>query len=382
LSGVANGRDAALVRLPGGDLMVGWTQFNTAEEDAWVIRLASISTAAYAPDAGVDDQPELFPSPVSSSAKSRGLTMTERQGEVGLLWVDSRWDTACDPTQDSACREELAFSRVDERGLPIDSSEPVQIQPGRRIENRPALAATDEGYVAAWCEAESSKTVVYAAGFDPAGVELGPPIPLTTDAGADGYGSPSVASRGSRALVVWSGNGQRQIVSQIVDGRGRAVGEPVALHEGSQNTSPAVVTTGEGYAVAWSSAIVSHAEILVLLLDASGAPVGEPRRSTWLTGSATQPRIAAAPSGELMLIYRSSRQEGDESCAIASCPYQMYAAPLSASAARTARPLLLDDDPNMASYANVVYDGSGWSAVWQVARNLRQEVHFGQLICY
>jgi hypothetical protein len=41
----------------------------------------------------------------------------------------------------------------------------------------------------------------------------------------------------------------------------------------------------------------------------------------------------------------------------------------------------LSDDPNPSFVPSLAWDGAGWSAAWELLRNLRKQIRYGRMIC-
>jgi len=66
---------------------------------------------------------------------------------------------------------------------------------------------------------------------------------------------------------------------------------------------------------------------------------------------------------------------------MSSCQRQVFATALAADGSPRSTAVLLSDDPNRCRDIDISWDGSGWTAVWELWRNLRYQVFWGRMVC-
>jgi hypothetical protein len=121
-------------------------------------------------------------------------------------------------------------------------------------------------------------------------------------------------------------------------------------------------------------------EIYTRKLDGTGTPAGDAHRATWTTRDADGP-VSAWNGSSFALLYVSPEANGTGTCTHDSCRAQAFFAPLDADGVVAGKELMLSDNPNTCREADLVWDGSGWFAVWELRQDMRQQVYYGRTTC-
>ena len=372
VSGDGDGRWPAIVR--GGDhALITWAyDEQEGEAEDWDVQVASFDLEA-APIVGEAAEP------INPSALSEKPAMAHRDGVFGVVWLDARWDPACDTADLDACRRELAFLELDPTGQPVDSAEPVQITLDEDVNGRPSIAATSSGYLVAWNDtAGSSGTAqVVAVGADgtPGAVHL---------LGEQGAAAPmrrvAVAALGEQAIVAWLGIDQTNIYTQEIGPDGAPLGEPRELGDMTPCLRPRLAAGDDRILLTWTKRPVEDYDVYSIALDGSGAPIGDEQRITWTDRDV----LYATPvwDGERFAVaWLGDRADGADECAVDSCNDQVFITALDAAGAPRARAVRVSDNPNDSSVADITWHPGGYTAVFEVRRNMRQQVFYGTILC-
>ena len=158
--------------VPGG---AGWTDLVALDDGFLVASLASPGSTAAAErltlarlrGGALRRAAELdLDYPVPAARREAGPVLARREGSVGLVFVDAE--------------ARLLFARVDPaRPRPVVTS----IAEGASLRFRPALAATEDGWVVAWTDARETPMRVFTRTVDPDGRRPSAPRDLTPLAG-------------------------------------------------------------------------------------------------------------------------------------------------------------------------------------------------------
>lgn len=190
-------------------------------------------------------------------------------------------------------------------------------------QNYPAVAADAAGnFVVVWESdlQDGSGEGIFGQRFNSAGARLGGELQVNTFT-TNHQSDPSVAVDGSGSfVVVWSGNhGQGyDILGQRFDPAGNRLGSEflVNTHTWGSQIHPAIAADGTGgFVVVWDSyqLFVTDEEVLGQRFDAAGAKIGtEFQVNTHTTGSQLRPELAADSSGNFVVVWASSYQDGSD----------------------------------------------------------------------
>lgn len=147
-------------------------------------------------------------------------------------------------------------------------------------------------------------TRLHARGFTAAGVFAGDAFELVIGAYST-YLFFASAARGDEVAVVWSGDptvgeNRTQVIRADLDG---PIGDPIDLYESAlPHSVTQVAATDEGYVVLLTGPPPER-EPLVILLDVSGTPMGEPYR---LEGGDIAHGIASTGDGFAVIVGRAT----------------------------------------------------------------------------
>ena len=261
----------------------------------------------------------------------------------------------------------------------MDSREPVQITMDATITTPPDIAATTSGYVVVWVEEGETGPRLKAVAL----TEKGNPgtVQLVAEEGSVDRSMPiSVAAVGDSVVVVWSPKQQNQILAQKLNGNAEVDGEAQVVDEGVMCLDPKIAASDSGFMVTFGKQPFKDLEIFSRPLDINGVPTGDVNRITFTTVDADSPAVAWNGSS-YAVAWISSLANGEERCAHADCNAQVFAAQLGEDGALSATPVQLSDDPNPASELELSWDGSGWTAVFELVRLRRQQVFLGRMVC-
>jgi hypothetical protein len=336
-----------------------------------------IQATAYDPLA-----PDIAPvEPFPLSPNALWPAMTARDDGFGLVWLDSRWDVACDPGDPDTCAVDVALAVLDAAGAST-GAEPIRLTTsGLVARGRPAIAVTPDGWLAAWAEYDGTDTLrIMAVALTAEGVPGTPQI-VSGDKQISGEAADvGLAAGGDVAVAVWQDQDLNTVYAQPISFDGTPVGDAAIVDQGVQTRPPRIAAGTDGFLVAWSRRTVDDFEIFSRLLTATGAPLGEPNRLTW-TISDESGAVPAWDGDSYGVAWFGNRANGTEECVDPNCEDQAFASVLDADGAMASVPVLLSDNANPSSNGDLEWDGSGWTMVWEVQRDLRQQVYRGRFVC-
>ncbi len=318
--------------------------------------------------------------PATSDVVSMDPALAARGKEFGIVWRDGRWDSTCDGSDVDECRKDLAFIRVDSRGQPIDSSNPIQVTYESVVVARPAIVATTAGYIVAWFEQADQEDILMAMHLDEAGSPGTPHRISTEEEGAYIKSLPGLAAIGDKAVVVWATPKQRTILARTLNGSAEPQGETQLVAKGNLCLPPRVAAGNEGFMVSWSMQPESDIEVFTRKLDGNGSVIGEPHQVTWTKTDVTRSDIAWSGSS-FALSWLSSKANGEDDCIVKTCDEQVLAAMLDSVGKVSTDSVALSNDLNEASQLVLAWDGSGWTAVYELSRLNRQQAFYGRMTC-
>ncbi len=327
----------------------------------------------------------------SPLAEHPSIVLTD--GGYVVVFRDARYDEHCDPTSTEgyeACRRFLALMTLDKDGAP-SMDEPVLLSDGA-VKNRPVIARSPDGtYVAAWTELEESdyriKTMRISADLTPGAIHE---LPLA----ADGLEGPSVATNDQVAVIVYSSQGQHSVVSGVW-GHGQDLPESevhIISDSFDHQFRPRIAAGESGFMVSYSGNILLYDEVFLQPLDATGEVFGASERATFAYKSVSASELAW--NGETYaLVWESSTENGAsawpnsgglssaEICVYEGCSEQIFATLVNKDGKITAESVLISRDPNRSERTKILWDGVGWTMVWQAWRKNRWQVLHGQMLC-
>jgi len=337
----------------------------------WDIQLAAFEPG---PDGGVGEPDE----PMEPSVLSQKPFMAARGAGFGIGWLDTRWDSTCNVLDQDECERDIAFITLDGAGMPANPI-PIRITQDAHLGMRPAIAATDTGFLVIWAEQDGGEAHIMSVALDGTG-EPGDQHEISGDETGALQNRPQVAALGTTAVAVWLAHDQNRVLAQPMSLDGVPVGDIEVVDEGFLSESPSVAAGDDDFLVTWATMRVEDFEIYTLLLDASGTPTGEANRATWTTRHAGSP-VAAWDGSTYALLYVSPEANGTGDCTHSSCQPQAFAVLLDADGIVASKELRLSDNPNDSSEPDLVWDGTGWFAVWELRQDMRQQVYYGRMIC-
>ncbi len=272
------------------------------------------------------------------------------QDNDGDAAVDEGCDSICDSPENAAAEVRETFDLAATR--------------------TPDLVRTADGYGVAWRDERDGNPEIYFALLDLAGVKVGTDVRVTND--PDSSTDPAVVWTGSGFGIVWTDDrdGNDEVYFAAVDAAGTKLGGDVRVtNDAASSRSPDVAWTGTEYGVAWSDSRDGNAEIYVVRLDASGAPVGAESRVTSDAAESAEPSLAWSGT-EYGLAWHDRRDTAAE----------VYFARLSALGAKIGGdvPVTADDGADSTAPA-VVWNGGGFGVAWTDARPAAAGVYLARL---
>jgi len=373
-SGEGDGREPKIAwGTPSAAALIAWTY---DPQDEGLPEQWRIQTTPYDPLA--PDISPVAPFALPSSVAS-WTAMSVRDSGFGAVWLDSRWDPACDVDDPDSCSVDLAFAALDDSGA--SAGDPVRLTTDGVSRSQPAIAGTPDGWLVAWAEADDSDTQrLMALSLTADGVPGAPQIISGDEIVSNDSSEVAIAAGGTLAVAVWRGDDLDTILAQPMSFDGVPTGEPVIVDQGVQTRSARIAAGEDGFAVVWSRRSVDDYEVFSRLLTGTGAPLGEANRLTW-TISDESGAVAAWDGTSYGVFWLGNRANGTEACVDTNCEDQAFVSVLDADGALASVPVLLSDNANPSSNGDLAWDGSGWTAVWEVRRDMRQQVFRGRLTC-
>ncbi len=338
----------------------------------WLIQMAT-----FVPDGGVSVQ-----EPMSTTIIARKPDMASRANTFGVVWLDSRWDTSCTAALQNDCNLDIAFMRFDPAGIPDDTT-PFRITEAAGLKTRPAIVGTDDGWLVAWLQPDTiddgtMMAVALPATGDPGGSVPTPiQVSQTEDVALPGI---SIAAVGTTAVVVWLATGQQEIIARKLNLDATTSGDAFAIDEGLSVIGPAIVAGSDDFLVSWSRRTVDDFEVYTRMLDAAGSPTGDMNRATWTVDDIMGSRPAWNGSS-FALLWLSNRDNGAENCYDPACENQVFVAELDEHGTPRTAAVQLSTNPNPCGFPALSWDGLGWTALWELRQNMRQQIVRGQMTC-
>jgi hypothetical protein len=375
-SGDGDGRDPKIAwGTTSGAALMAWT-YDPQDEDLpaqW-----RIQTTPYDPLAPEISAVEPFD--LSSSVASL-TAMSARDSGFGAVWLDSRWDPACDADDPESCAVDLAFAALDAAGAAF-ALDPIRLTADGLPRSQPAIAGTPDGWLVAWAQTDAESDLrLVSLSLAPDGTPAGEPQVISGDELISSNAADVAIAVGETiAVAVWRGSGLDTVLAQPVSLDGAPIGDTVIVDQGVATRSARIAAGDDGFAVVWSRRTVDDYEVFARLLTSAGAPLGEASRLTW-TISDEAGTTASWDGTSYGVFWLGNRANGTEECVDDNCEDQAFASVLDADGALASVPVLLSDNANPSSNGDVAWDGSGWTAVWEVRRDMRQQVFRGRMTC-
>ncbi|MBW2276037.1 MAG: hypothetical protein JRF63_01015 [Deltaproteobacteria bacterium] len=355
-----------------GGILLGWAydeQEGTIAD--WDIQLAGYEPG---PDGGVGEPDE----PIEPSVLSEKPFMISRGDGFGLGWFDTRWDASCNVLDQESCDRDIAFITLDGAGLPANPI-PIRVTQDAHLNLRPSIAATDTGFLLVWGEQDGGDLHINVVPLDQDGNPGDQQVVSGEETGSIDRG-PGIAALGTTAVITWTSQSQNRVLALALSLDGTPTGEIQTVDEEYLSGAPTITAGDDGFLVSWSTIRVDDFEIYTRKLDSTGAPVGEPNRATWTTLDAEHP-VTAWNGETFALLYVSPEANGTGDCTHSSCNQQAFVALLDADGMIASTELRLSDNPNDCREPDLVWDGSGWFAVWELRQDMRQQVYYGRMTC-
>jgi len=372
LSGGGDGRWPTLARGE-GEMLLAWAYDGQQGSADWNIQVAT-HEAGIPPLIGQPDEP------VAWSILSQKPAMAARGDLFGLVWLDSRWDPDCQADDQQACLREPAFIELTADGSPAGDADPVRLTAGESIAVRPVIAATDSGWIAVWSQDQTGNAAtIEAVAIDGTGQPGAVHVVSGVDAAAKSY-RPALAAAGEQALVVWLDAGYQSISAIRLGPDGAPLGGIQPVVEGNSVVHPRLAAGDGEFLLTYGRPQGADIEIRARRLDTAGGPLGGEQRVTWTSGDTIFSHPAWSGS-EWAVAWLSDRANGADECAVETCQAQVFLTALDADGAPRAAEVQLSADANPASEIELSWSGTGWLALFELRRNLRQQVSWSHAFC-
>ena len=373
-----DGRSPEIVH--GSQTLMIWRYLSVAEDAAWEIQVAPFDPE---PDGGLPGPDPGPPGPVVTPASPGPLSLYPKAAAndavFGVTWQDGRWDLTCEADTFTKCGREIAFLTVDSVGLPLGGSVPLQITMGGNIATGPAIAGTNKGYIVVWAEKTQSAATVMAISIAKNGT-LGTPKQISVEDGADHKRRAEVAAIGNVAVVVWGTNGQSEILARTLDENAEPQGDINVVYDAGGCLLPNIAAGSSSFLVSWGQSTPSDYEIFLRKLDKNGIPIDAERQATWSLSDNIS--SAMAWNGDTFaMAWQSTKNNGTEDCLVDSCNNQILAALFDENGDIQSAPVRLSNDPNPVGDFDVAWDGSGWTALYELPRFERRQIFYGRMVC-
>jgi hypothetical protein len=363
----------------GSTLMV-WSYFSKEEDATWEIQAAPYDPL---PDGGLPGPDGGPPGPVGTPASKGPVaqmsSIAARGQEFGIVWLDGRWDPNCDESNFGDCHRDIAFLNVDSTGQALSGPGPSRITIDTDVASRPDIAATENGYVVTWVELADSINNVMAKPIDESG-NPGDSQQVSTDEGPKNDSEARAAAIGDTVVVTWSDEKQRKILVRVLDGDAVAIGNVATADEGTLCYKPRIAAGAGEFMLSWNKQPYDDIEIYTRKLDGSGTPVGEANRITWTTSDVFDSALAFNGSC-FSVAWLCTRANGADEPVVETAEPQVFAGLLDENGALSAVPVLLSNDPNNCNNLQISWDGGGWTAVWELPRDMRNQIFYGRMTC-
>lgn len=309
-----------------------------------------------------------------------------------VVFRDARYDETCDTTKTGGyqnCKRSISLLGLDENGHPT-MDEPIRLSE-ELSKGRPSIARMPSGgYVVAWNEIVEGVIQTNAIRVSDE-MELSDIVVLGKD--SDDFDGPSVACNDSVAVIVYANDTQSEILASVWTHTKTTPNEGVIVGESdTDNMFRPRITTGDNeFMLSYLSEIASQNEVLLQPLDEMGKVNGDAKRATWAFESVKASELAW--NGETYaLVWESSTENGvskwprsdvekEEFCAYETCSEQIFATLVKTDGTVASAPVMVSRDINSSERSKIIWDGVGWTVVWQGWRELRWQVFHGQMLC-
>ena len=374
-----DGRGPVIVN--GSETMMAWHYLSADDDAAWEIQVAPFDPE---PDGGLPGPDEGPPGPRVNPADPGPVSMfpdlTPRGNAFGIAWQDGRFDPTCEKETLSKCQRQLALLSVDGQGQALSSPVPIQVTMDANIATGPSIVATEKGYIVIWSERASSASTVMAVAVGENGT-LGNPHQISAGNDADNNRKARIAALGSVIVVVWGTSSQSKILGRTLGENAEPIGEIQSIQEDCNCLYPDISAGGSGFVVSWSETNGSDYEIFTRMLDGNGVPVAEAHQATWTTTDIFSSAVASSTGDTFALAWSATKDNGESECLVSTCHTQVLATLLDENGRVMSRPVMLSEDPNPVGQFDLAFDGTGWTAVYELPRLGRKQVFYGRMVC-
>ena len=220
--------------------------------------------------------------------------------------------------------------------------------------------------------------VALPATGDPGG-SVPTPVQVSQTAGVDNPGI-SIAAVGTTAVAVWLATGQQEVMARKLNLDATTSGGAFAIDDGLSVIGPAIVAGSGDFLVSWSRRTVDDFEVYTRILDEAGSPQGDMNRATWTVDDIVGSRPAWSGSS-FALLWLSNRDNGAQECYDPACENQVFVAELDEYGAPRTAAVQFSTNPNPCAFPALSWDGIGWTALWELRQNMRQQIVRGRMTC-
>jgi hypothetical protein len=224
----------------------------------------------------------------------------------------------------------------------------------------PVVAWTGTEFVVAWIDQRDGNEEVYLARLDATGTKIGSDIRVTVDANRSR--NPAIVGTGNGFAVAWSDNrdGDSEIYMARFASDASRIEDDVRVTNAVGNSShPSLAWTGNTYALSWQDWRDQDLEIYAARLTASGNKLGSDIRIMDASGLSLGPSVLW--SGREILIAWRDESAGDGS--------QLFFARVDATGTKLGQETQITTQARTMLSQSIVWTGAETLAVWDDSRN-------------
>lgn len=322
---------------------------------------------------------------------ARGHHFIDEAAQVGLVyshavWVDLAGRRTEVPVVFDAEAGELVMT-VDAETL-ASSQYPAVLDPtvsaengtsgpaitsSAQLEETPVVAFDGTRYFVVWSDFRDSETFDIWGTFVSTGQVVANTTGLLISGALGDQRAPSVAFNGTNYLVVWQdfrrGSSQTDIMGQIVDTTGAAVGGELALSLSGQAASPDVSAAGTTWFAVWEDFRAGANSNVLYTSVTSGGVVADPTALNDNPSNEARPAVACTAT-TCMAVFSAGIANGED----------IYRQRFNAAGLIDTVSATISGPANGRSLlADIAYDGTNYLAVWQDRRSGNWDI-YGQRI--
>ena len=293
-----------------------------------------------------------------------------------LRWLGDRWVVATTGQRTGWDKNEVVLSFADASGARLGSDVVVGTGVDGILSEAPSLGWDGASLLVAWHDASGGSLEIHAQATDATGAAGAKPHRVLTSGHAPGgtaYGSPSVAATSDGYVAAWldsrRGAGFYDVYLRRVDDAGRAVGKEV-LASGSAaanaflNSAPPIAFSGESVGVVWFDGLTSTMTLSLFdrVLERVGADIVLSTNPFW--------NAALAWTGEVFLAAWVDNRDGNR---------EIYVAAVAPDGTVLQPGARISAAPGRSEAPSISGDGRGRAVAWMDQRDGNQEIYAAAL---